>query len=89
MEAGVGWPAPCRSTPELDQLRAQYSAFMPYPIAAGVLEHEIKRFPDRHFRHAGYGKANTGTQFSAGCILGIPRWGGCLNSDFRHDACIT
>src|SRR5690349_24169968 len=38
-EAGVVWPAHCRSTPELDQLRAQYAAFMPYRIAAGVLEH--------------------------------------------------
>src|SRR5690242_15128411 len=39
MEAGVGWPAHCRSTPELDQLRAQYAALLPYRIAAGVLEH--------------------------------------------------
>jgi hypothetical protein len=38
-EAGIDWPAHCRSTPELDQLRAQYSALMPYRIAAGVLEH--------------------------------------------------
>jgi hypothetical protein len=38
-EAGVGWPAHCRSTPELDQLRAHLSALMPYRIAAGVLEH--------------------------------------------------
>src|SRR3954470_5496345 len=26
MEAGQGWPAHCRSTPELDQVRAQFSA---------------------------------------------------------------
>src|SRR5690242_1863977 len=38
-EAGVGWPAQCRSTPELDQLRAQYAALLPYRVAAGVLEH--------------------------------------------------
>ena len=37
-EAGHGWPAHCRSTPELDQLRAQFSALMPYRVAAGVLE---------------------------------------------------
>src|SRR3954468_19227152 len=37
-EAGHGWPAHCRSTPELDQIRAQFSAFMPYRVAAGVLE---------------------------------------------------
>src|SRR5690242_17854929 len=38
-EAGIGWPAQCRSTPELDQMRAQYAAFLPYRVAAGVLEH--------------------------------------------------
>jgi hypothetical protein len=37
-EAGVSWPAHCRSTPELDQVRAQFSACMPYLVAAGVLE---------------------------------------------------
>ncbi len=38
-EAGVGWPAHCRSTPGLDQIRAHLSALMPYRIAAGLLEH--------------------------------------------------
>ena len=38
-EAGVNWPSHFRSTPELDRLRAQFSACMPYRIAAGVLEH--------------------------------------------------
>src|SRR5689334_586582 len=38
-EAGIGWPAHCRSTPELDQLRAQYAALLPYRVAAGVLAH--------------------------------------------------
>jgi hypothetical protein len=38
MEAGVDWPSHCRSTPELDQLRAHLSALMPYRIA-GLLEH--------------------------------------------------
>jgi hypothetical protein len=38
-EAGVRWPAHCRSTPELDQVRAQFSACMPYRVAVGVLEH--------------------------------------------------
>jgi hypothetical protein len=38
-EAAVSWPAHCRSTPELDQLRAHLSALMPYRVAAGVLEH--------------------------------------------------
>jgi hypothetical protein len=37
-EAGHRWPAHCRSTPELDQVRAQFSALMPYRVAAGVLE---------------------------------------------------
>ena len=38
-EAGVSWPAHCRSTPELDQLQAHLSALMTYCIAAGVLAH--------------------------------------------------
>ena len=38
-ERGVSWPSRCRSTPELDRLRAHLSAFMPYRVAAGVLAH--------------------------------------------------
>ena len=38
-EPGVSWPSHCRSTPELDQLRAHLSALMPYRLAAGVLQH--------------------------------------------------
>jgi hypothetical protein len=38
MEAGVGWPPHCRSTPELDQLQAHFSALMPYRVAAEVLK---------------------------------------------------
>src|SRR3954465_10803892 len=38
-EAGHGWPAHCRSPPELDQLRAHLATLVPYRIAAGVLEH--------------------------------------------------
>jgi hypothetical protein len=38
-EAGHGWPAHCRSTPELDQLRAHLATLVPYRMAAGVLEH--------------------------------------------------
>ncbi len=38
-EAGVGWPAHCRSTPELDRLHAHLSALMTYRVAAGVLAH--------------------------------------------------
>jgi hypothetical protein len=36
-EAGVNWPSHCRSTPELDQIRAHLSALMPYRTAAGLL----------------------------------------------------
>jgi hypothetical protein len=36
-EAGVEWPSHVRSTPELDRLRAQFSALMPYRTAAEVL----------------------------------------------------
>ncbi len=38
-ETATGWPPHCRSTPELDRLRAHLSALMPYRVAAGVLEH--------------------------------------------------
>jgi hypothetical protein len=38
-EAGHGWPAHCRSTPELDQLRAHLASLVPYRIAAGVPGH--------------------------------------------------
>jgi hypothetical protein len=37
IEAGNGWPSHCRSTPELDQLRAHLCALMPYREAADVL----------------------------------------------------
>jgi hypothetical protein len=38
IEAGIGWPSHCRSTPELDQLQAHLSALMPYRVAADLLE---------------------------------------------------
>src|SRR5271165_4338051 len=38
IEAGIGWPPYCRSTPELDQLRAHLSALMAYRTAADALE---------------------------------------------------
>ncbi len=38
-EAGISWPAHCRSTPELDRLQARLSALMTYRVAAGVLAH--------------------------------------------------
>jgi hypothetical protein len=37
-QVGIDWPPQCRSTPEFDQVRAQFSAFLPYRVAAGVLE---------------------------------------------------
>jgi hypothetical protein len=36
-EAGVAWPPRARSTPELDRLRAQFSALMTYRTAADLL----------------------------------------------------
>ncbi|WP_424139207.1 ISKra4 family transposase [Roseomonas chloroacetimidivorans] len=36
-EAGVGWPSHARSTPEMDRLRAQFSALMTYRTAAEML----------------------------------------------------
>jgi hypothetical protein len=48
--AGCGQGEYCRSTPELDQLRAHVSALMPYRVAAGLLEHllpvEIGKSPE-------------------------------------------
>lgn len=38
IETGIGWPSHCRSTPELDRLRAQLSAMMAYRVGAGLLE---------------------------------------------------
>jgi hypothetical protein len=38
IEAGVGWPSHCRSTPELDRLQAHFSALMPDRVAADVLK---------------------------------------------------
>jgi len=38
IEAGIGWPSHCRSTPELDQLQAHLSALMTYRVAADLLE---------------------------------------------------
>jgi hypothetical protein len=38
IEAGIGWPPQCRSTPELDQLQAHLSALMTYRTAADLLE---------------------------------------------------
>jgi len=37
-ETGIGWPSHCRSTPELDRLRAHLSALMTCPVAAELLE---------------------------------------------------
>ena len=38
IETGLTWPSHCRSTPELDQLRAHLSALMSYEMAAELLE---------------------------------------------------
>jgi len=37
IEAGIAWPAHCRSTPELDRLQAHLCALMTYRTAADVL----------------------------------------------------
>src|SRR5271166_4462324 len=43
IEAGVGWPMKCRSTSELDQLRAHLSALMTYRVAAKELQALVQR----------------------------------------------
>jgi hypothetical protein len=40
-QAGIEWPPQCRSTPEFDQVRAQFSAFLPDRVAAGRLEQRL------------------------------------------------
>jgi hypothetical protein len=54
-ETGIRWRSYCRSTPELDQLRAHLSALMPYRLAAGLLEHllpvETGKSPETLRRH--------------------------------------
>ncbi len=39
IERCITWPSHCRSTPELDRLRAHLSALMPFRVAADVLTH--------------------------------------------------
>jgi hypothetical protein len=39
IETGINWPSHCRSTPELDRLRAHLSALMTYRVSADLLEH--------------------------------------------------
>jgi hypothetical protein len=38
IETGISWSSHCRSTPELDRLRAHLSALMTYRVAADLLE---------------------------------------------------
>jgi len=38
IKTGLAWPSHCRSTPELDRLRAHLSALMSYEMAAELLE---------------------------------------------------
>jgi hypothetical protein len=38
IETGINWPSHCRSTPELDRLRAHLSALVTYRVSAGLLE---------------------------------------------------
>jgi hypothetical protein len=39
IETGIRWPPHCRSTPELDRLRAHLSALMTYRVGDGLLAH--------------------------------------------------
>ena len=56
IKAGMGWPAQCRSTPELDRLQAHLCALMTYRMAADVLEQMLPvdagRDPETLRRHA-------------------------------------
>jgi len=48
IEAGVGWPSHCRSTPELDRLQAHLCAVMTYRTAADLLEQMFPVDPGKH-----------------------------------------
>lgn len=39
VDTGIRWPSHCRSTPELDRLRAHLSALLTYRVGADLLEH--------------------------------------------------
>ena len=50
----ISWPSHCRSTPELDQLRAHPSALMPYRVARAAHHNSLKvQLPYRHSRRLG------------------------------------
>ena len=49
IEAGINWPQRCRSTPELDRLRAHLCALMTYRTAADVLEQMFPVGAGKHF----------------------------------------
>jgi len=73
IEAGIGWPSHCRSTPELDQLQAHLCALMTYRVAAGVLEQmfpvDAGRDPETLRRHT----LKLGEMHSGRCIGTMPR----------------
>jgi hypothetical protein len=46
-ETGIGWPSHCRSTPELDRLRAHLSALMTYRVAADLLSRYFRSMLER------------------------------------------
>ena len=49
IEAGVGWPPHCRSTPELDRLQAHLCALMTYRTAADLLEQVFPVDAGKHY----------------------------------------
>ena len=49
IEAGLAWPAHCRSTPELDQLQAHLCALMTYRTAADLLEQTFPVDAGKHY----------------------------------------
>jgi len=49
IEAGVGWPSHCRSTPELDRLQAHLCAVMTYRTAADLLKQMFPVDAGKHY----------------------------------------
>jgi hypothetical protein len=68
-ETGVCWPSRCRSTPELDHLRAHLSAPITYSVVAGVLQHllpiDAGRSPETLRHHTPRIGAQLGTTTSS------------------------
>ena len=63
IERCVTWPSHCRSTPELDRLRAHLSALMPFRVAANVLMHLLPADVGMSPRHCAPTRSRSASNF--------------------------